>query len=78
MSDILGVTESCAKPNLRCLMLIERMRKEECLRTYLCLMSTFWILSYMPCLGSPCTLLDLRSTRSLRHLLSLQDFLLRY
>ena len=72
MSDLLGITEPCATPNLYWLMSVGRMREETGFKTYL------WLFGYsiMPCLGSPCTLLGLQSTQSPGHLLSLQDFLL--
>ena len=46
MSDLLGVTESSAKPTLRCLTLVGRTREETGFKAYLCLMGTFWIFNY--------------------------------
>ena len=71
-SDLLGVTEPCATPNLCWLILVGRMREETGFKTYL------WLFGYSikPCLGSPCTFLGLQSPQSPGHLLSLQDFLL--
>lgn len=72
MSDLLGVTEPCATPNLCWLILVGRMREETGFKTYL------WLFGYSikPCLGSPCTFLGLQSPQSPGHLLSLKDFLL--